>query len=321
MRNRQLNCRLLLLSPIVRLVIFMINRIMVIQIVPQRSICESIKIRGFLNRLFTVRACYFIGVTCLFWVYLSTHCTARVNTHCLNIPLQKPGNNVAMTYQHYNWDNYNRTSFMYKARGSVFNCTSFNLITKLKAQRIASFPPPPSATRNLEESSNRVNSFKEIFQKKIWQGQKAEENPEGLTGSGMGSTLAASARARQTLNAVIPMIKAFLGKERISMLDIPCGDMTWMPLVVSKRKDVDYTGMDIVPSLIASHQNHYRHYSHMKFVHGDIVADGIDGHYDLIFTREVTQHLKNADGLRIFSHFSNSSSEFLLATRVSGKKE
>ena len=100
------------------------------------------------------------------------------------------------------------------------------------------------------------------------------------------------------------------------MLDIPCGDMTWMPLLIRNRTDIDYIGMDIVPDLIASHQEHYRDVPHMNFVQGDIVSVGLERSYDLIFTREMTQHLRDADGLKMFKHVSTSGSNFLLATSI-----
>ena len=209
-----------------------------------------------------------------------------------------------------------------QAYDAVLNCTNGKHLARLKTPRIPSFRPGDiSNTHKEEDPTAREASFRNIFKDKVWQGQQTKENPEGLTGSGRGSTLKASVRVRHTLSKLIPEIKKYLGKDKISMLDIPCGDMTWMRVVVGNRTDVDYTGMDIVPELIASHSKHYQNTPHMNFVHGDIVTRGLDRKYDLIFTRQMTQHLKTADDLRIFKHFSDSGSEFLLATEVPVVKE
>ena len=65
--------------------------------------------------------------------------------------------------------------------------------------------------------------------------------------TGPGSTLLFTIEAMAGLQSVITEIKTQLGKDRIRMLDIPCGDMRWMPRFLETREDVDYTGMDIVP--------------------------------------------------------------------------
>jgi len=56
-----------------------------------------------------------------------------------------------------------------------------------------------------------------------------------------------SIEAMAGIHTVINEIKAKLGLDRISLLDIPCGDMRWMSRFLDNREDVDYTGIDIVP--------------------------------------------------------------------------
>ena len=79
---------------------------------------------------------------------------------------------------------------------------------------------------------------------------------------------------RKTLNAVIEYVKTQLGKERISILDMPCGDLVWMKHYLTNRTDVYYTGMDIVGSLIAHHSKMYsEEHQNWKFKNHDIVKD------------------------------------------------
>lgn len=70
----------------------------------------------------------------------------------------------------------------------------------------------------------------------------------GGNGSGHGSTLEATAKTRANLLRVIEDL------EIDSMIDVPCGGMTWMPLVLEeaeiKRPGFRYLGLDIARKVI-----------------------------------------------------------------------
>ena len=125
-------------------------------------------------------------------------------------------------------------------------------------------------------------------------------------------------------NVCIAYMYVSLDKKIIKMLDIPCGDLTWMSRFMANRSDVIYHGMDIVPDIIAHHTRVYtpRH-PHMTFINQDVVERPLEEVYDLIHTRQMTQHLTNTDTLRVLGHFKDSGSHFLLATTVpsSGGKD
>ena len=59
------------------------------------------------------------------------------------------------------------------------------------------------------------------------------------------------------LHSVINALKRRLGVTRVSLLDVPCGDMHWMKRFLVSRDDVEYTGLDIVPDLIAAHKRDF----------------------------------------------------------------
>ena len=82
--------------------------------------------------------------------------------------------------------------------------------------------------------------FQYLFQK--WQGY-----PENIPRSGVGSSLENSENIRQALEKIVPFLAAELGKDKIRILDAPCGDMTWMPEFLRGRTDVEYTGYDLMP--------------------------------------------------------------------------
>ena len=161
-----------------------------------------------------------------------------------------------------------------------------------------------------ENEASRKASFSKIFTKKLWGGTKNTR----LYGSGPGSTLERTANIRRLLAVVIDQLKVILHVDRIRMLDIPCGDMAWMPVFLSGRSDVDYTGMDIVPAIIDSHREYFKNNSSMSFVTQDVVKKKLNKSYDLIFTRQMTQHLTTVDTVSTLYHFERSGSRFLLAT-------
>ena len=118
---------------------------------------------------------------------------------------------------------------------------------------------------------------------------------------------------RETLNCVINDLKYVLNKRTLRLLDVPCGDMRWMSLFLRKRSDIEYTGMVIVPEIIEHHKRTYINETWSFEVH-DIVAEPLLASYDLIFSRDMTQHLTSGDTLRVLHHFSVSDSYFVMMT-------
>ena len=119
-----------------------------------------------------------------------------------------------------------------------------------------------------------------------------------------------------TLHILINEIKLAHGKEIINMLDIPCGDFGWMSRFLQGRRDVNYTGMDIVPSLIDNHKREFKEEPNLSFIHQDIVETPLHHGYDLILCQHMLQHLTTSDVIQVLSHFSNSGSLYLLTTTM-----
>lgn len=147
--------------------------------------------------------------------------------------------------------------------------------------------------------TDRRAIFTAIYKARYW-------NPdgEGESASGLGSTLAATAKAR----AAIEQIVRDLGIR--SMLDAPCGDFHWMRH--TNLQGVSYTGADIVAPLIERNQREFGS-AMRKFIVLDIVDQMCPSH-DLILCRDCIQHLPSADALRIIRNFSKSGSKWLLMT-------
>ena len=136
---------------------------------------------------------------------------------------------------------------------------------------------------------------------------------------GPGSSLDFAQEMTAALHVIIGELKRYLGTERIRLLDVPCGDLQWMSRFLQTRSDIDYTGIDIVSNVIEHHRSMFADRG-WKFLNLDIVSQSINvTDYDLIMTRQMTQHLVHTDVIRILHKFSNVTMlhrrpAFLLAT-------
>lgn len=125
------------------------------------------------------------------------------------------------------------------------------------------------------------------------------------TVSGLGSEDRATAVIREALPGLLQRLGAR------SLLDAPCGDAGW---IGSMRLDVDYTGVDIVPSLIAANtaraaQGEVRG----RFLVADITRDPLPG-CDMILCRDCLVHLSFQNIARAITRFRESGAQFLLVT-------
>jgi len=160
-----------------------------------------------------------------------------------------------------------------------------------------------------ESPQNRKESFAKIWSDNVW-GKQSKSGP--------GSLLSTTVNIRKVLKSVIAKIKAVLHKKSVTMLDSSCGDMTWMPTFLAKRKDIDYTGYDIVPGNINGHKQKFSLLPWNFEVH-DLVVDPVP-YYDVIFSRVTLQHLKTGDIQKVLRNFLESGSRFLLTTNFPSLK-
>jgi len=164
-----------------------------------------------------------------------------------------------------------------------------------------------------DREKDTAESFNNIYTNGIWGGGEVI-NGTKLGGSGPGSLMSSTVEVRKTLDAIIETVKAKLGKDHIKMLDLPCGDLVWMKHYLNSRSDIDYTGMDIVGPLITQHTKMFsRNNLPWQFKQHDIVKDPLSEKYDLIFSRQMTQHLGTEDTMLVLQHFSDGA-EFLLVS-------
>ncbi|SEN18962.1 class I SAM-dependent methyltransferase [Bradyrhizobium sp. OK095] len=123
--------------------------------------------------------------------------------------------------------------------------------------------------------------------------------------SGLGSEDPATAAIRDAL----PQLMQRLGVR--SLLDAPCGDAGWIGRMTL---DIDYTGIDIVPSLIAANRGRVaRGELSGRFLVADITRDALP-QADLILCRDCLVHLGFDNIARAVENFRASGARFLLAT-------
>lgn len=142
----------------------------------------------------------------------------------------------------------------------------------------AYFPERPDARPPTE-------IFSEIYRNNLWGGQPGELY------SGDGSSEEVSASFVQT-------VRDYIEAHAIgSVVDLGCGDFRVGSQLL--RPGLTYTGVDVVPALVESHQRTFAH-AGVEFKVVDIVDDELpDG--DLYLLRQVLQHLSNAQIGRVLA--------------------
>jgi len=163
-----------------------------------------------------------------------------------------------------------------------------------------------------ESLGERRLFFHRIFAARDWPAD--DPSYQGLKASGPGAVLRNAQNVIAVLHSVISHVRSRLQKPTVSLLDVPCGDLQWMPYVLNARSDVIYTGADIVPDIIAYHRQKFNKLKNAKFVEHDIVSVPLNHSYDIVLVRDLFQHLWMMDAVMALKHISESGSKFLLAT-------
>lgn len=167
----------------------------------------------------------------------------------------------------------------------------------LKLQTLmAGFRRPAQVVRPLEAR------FTSVYREGSW--NSAE------TASGVGSERGSGqvVHALEVLNRVIPELKIR------SLGDLPCGDFNWMPELLEAHPQLDYIGYDVVTPLILA--NRERHPAR-TFAVLDITTE-IPRRSDLIFSKDLLNHLCHDDVWAALENMVASGSSYLLATNNRG---
>lgn len=143
--------------------------------------------------------------------------------------------------------------------------------------------------------SNTERTFTDIFNHGTW----------GPVKSGDGSTI----RYTENLRKELPLVYEKFGVQ--TFLDAPCGDMTWMPLVL-KESNINYIGGDIVGNMIEQHTAQYAN-ERTKFQHLDICRDALPS-ADLWMCRDCLFHLCEEEIFMALNNFVKSNIKYILTS-------
>eukprot|EP01012_Entosiphon_sulcatum_P052361 TRINITY_DN71972_c0_g1_i1.p2 TRINITY_DN71972_c0_g1~~TRINITY_DN71972_c0_g1_i1.p2 ORF type:complete len:244 (+),score=31.34 TRINITY_DN71972_c0_g1_i1:111-842(+) len=147
-------------------------------------------------------------------------------------------------------------------------------------------------------SGNIRERFSEIYASGVWQ-----VGNDDAPGSGAGSSL----QATQNIRIELPRILDTLGAE--TLLDIGCGDFTWMREVSLSQR---YIGADIVPAVIESNTANFS--SDRREFHCLDAISGTLPDADAVLCREMLFHLSFADARRALQNILSKPRKFILLT-------
>lgn len=139
--------------------------------------------------------------------------------------------------------------------------------------------------------------FREIYATNYWGSSESV--------SGTGST----ALYTENLRLELPNL---IAKYQIkSVFDAPCGDFNWMQSVIADL-NVEYTGADIVPDLIALNRSRHETPS-VRFSISNIITDPFPS-VDLWICRDCLIHFSYRDILFTLENFASSGIKYMLTT-------
>src|SRR5256714_6110064 len=145
--------------------------------------------------------------------------------------------------------------------------------------------------------------FERIYSTNLW------SDPESR--SGVGSTLDST----RVLRAELPI--ALRQLETHVLLDVPCGDFTWMEHV--DLSGIEYIGGDIVPSIVEKNQRLHAAESR-RFALVDLTRDQLPD-ADVLLCRDCLVHLSYANIRAVLSNIARSKIRYVLMTSFPGRRD
>jgi len=145
--------------------------------------------------------------------------------------------------------------------------------------------------------------FERIYSTNLW------SDPESR--SGIGSTLDSTRVLRTELPKALRQLGARV------LLDVPCGDFTWMERV--DLSGIEYVGGDIVPSIVEQNQRLHASGSR-RFVGLDLTRDVLPD-ADVLLCRDCLVHLSYANIRAVLANIAQSRIRFVLMTSFPGRRD
>ena len=143
--------------------------------------------------------------------------------------------------------------------------------------------------------------FERIYSTNLW------SDPESR--SGVGSALDSTRVVRAELPGVLRRLEARV------LLDVPCGDFTWMEHV--DLKGIDYIGGDIVPAIVEENQRLHAGKGR-RFAVVDLTRDELPT-ADVLLCRDCLVHLSYANIRAVLTNIARSNIRYVLMTSFPGR--
>ncbi|HMJ45734.1 MAG TPA: class I SAM-dependent methyltransferase [Ferruginibacter sp.] len=154
-------------------------------------------------------------------------------------------------------------------------------------------------TMKFPQFKNRSTSeiFTIIYKKNKW------KSTESI--SGRGSEL------KQTGSLVKELGKLLHDLDIRSVLDIPCGDLSWMQRIDLSK--IQYTGADIVEDLVEKNREQFKDKGNFEFKLIDLINAPLPKN-DIIIIRDCLVHFSFADIFKALENIRSSGCTYLLTT-------
>jgi hypothetical protein len=145
--------------------------------------------------------------------------------------------------------------------------------------------------------------FDRIYSTNLW------SDPDSR--SGVGSTLDSTRVLRAELPIALRQLEARV------LLDVPCGDFTWMEHV--DLSGIEYIGGDIVPAIVEQNQRLFSRESR-RFMQLDLTCDVLPD-ADVLLCRDCLVHLSYANIRAALANVARSNIRFILMTSFPGRHD
>ncbi len=143
--------------------------------------------------------------------------------------------------------------------------------------------------------------FERIYSTNLWSDAESR--------SGVGSRLDSTRVLRRELPKALRQLDARV------LLDIPCGDFTWMEQV--DLRGIEYIGGDIVASIVERNQRLHADKAR-RFVQLDLTRDALPD-ADVLLCRDCLVHLAHVNIRRVLATVARSNIRFVLMTSFPGR--
>jgi len=148
--------------------------------------------------------------------------------------------------------------------------------------------------------------FTDIYRDNKWHGKESK--------SGEGSSLDSTKKIREELP------KLFKKYNIRTIIDAACGDWNWMKVAIKKIEFDRYMGFDIVKDIIIKNTNTYAN-DKITFRNMNLINQNLSEKADVIFCRDMLNHLSDFDIIEVLKNFIMSGSEYVLMTNFTKNRK